>query len=143
MNHHERPLNGAPAVQTTDRICVVRDGGMWLIGVVRESLESLGENVRGVRHTKTLEPAFELGVQMQQHQQGTIVSHVAQPLMLIPGMSTWKLGADAQIWNIETLGSKMAANLRGAYDRAKDMAAAMRAAASGLTLATSMPRRVQ
>lgn len=112
------------AAQPADWL-IVRDGGMWLLG----KRDLLGP---------VLSPVFELHCQVQQTPQGVAVTHIAQPIMLIATIDTWRMSPDANTWPVK--GCSAEKQIRDALLRAEGVLQSMRAQQAGLVIAREMPK---
>lgn len=100
-----------------------------------------GLTLIGLRTGETLSPVYELKAAMQQGPQGQVaIGHHAFPVLLLGSLDEIDLPAGALIIPITALSKGERAGLAGAVKNAEAMATQMRAAAAGVTLASTIPQ---
>lgn len=118
---------------------VAHDAGKWLVGRPTDDMT-----------TTVLSPVLELHCQTipldangrvcppNQQPAGVKINYVAQPLLLITSIDTWRLSPEAQSWPVK--GASVEAALRSAIAQGEEQRDHMRAQQAGLTLARTMPK---
>lgn len=143
MLNQAKDSNETKAMQTAGEWIIVRDAGLWLVGMpVYERIPILEDQpiLMG------LSPVFELTVNVQPQvdprtgrPSGVVVNDHAQPMLLMGSMTrSWKLSPGANVWPVR--GNSREQSIRAAIVRAEEMTRQMRAQDSGLTIAREIPK---
>jgi hypothetical protein len=99
-----------------------------------------GLTLLGLLTGRTLSPVYDLKAGMQQGPGGSInISHACFPVLLFGSLDEIDLPEGALTIPITSLSRTERAALRAVVENGEKMAQAMRAAAAGVTLATTMP----